>query len=80
MIDAAAERWRTGGRDGAADAVPDSVVEALLVVLGADDVDERLAAYARAGCDRVRVIPLTPVAGDPANAFAVVRALAGCGR
>jgi alkanesulfonate monooxygenase SsuD/methylene tetrahydromethanopterin reductase-like flavin-dependent oxidoreductase (luciferase family) len=74
-VETAAARWRTGGREAAAEAVPRSLTDALLVVLGRDDVEGRLAAYRRAGCDRIRFVPLTPVPGDDTHARAVVEAL-----
>jgi alkanesulfonate monooxygenase SsuD/methylene tetrahydromethanopterin reductase-like flavin-dependent oxidoreductase (luciferase family) len=76
-VDRAAAAWRAGGRAAAAETVPPELADALLFDLGAlDSVRARLEAYARAGCDRVRVVPLTPVPGDPANARAVVTKLA----
>lgn len=75
-MDAAADAWRSGGRAAAAEAVPPSLADELLFVLGAEDPRPRLEALARAGCDRVRFIPLTPEPGDSANAHAVVAALA----
>ena len=75
-VDAAADAWRAGGRAAAAEAVPPSLADELLFVLGAEDPRPRLEALARAGCDRVRFIPLTPEPGDSANAHAVVAALA----
>lgn len=74
-VDAAAELWRAGGRDAAAAAVPKALSDALLVVLGAEDVQSRFDAYGRAGVDRVRVVPLSPTPGDDGNARRVVAEL-----
>jgi alkanesulfonate monooxygenase SsuD/methylene tetrahydromethanopterin reductase-like flavin-dependent oxidoreductase (luciferase family) len=76
-VDAAATRWRTGGRDAAAAAVPRGVSDTLLCDLQRDDVAGRLAQFAAAGVDRVRFVPLTPVHGSPHHARAVVERLAG---
>jgi alkanesulfonate monooxygenase SsuD/methylene tetrahydromethanopterin reductase-like flavin-dependent oxidoreductase (luciferase family) len=75
-VDAAARAWRHGGRDAAAAAVPQRLVDELLVVLGADDVRARLAAYRIAGVDRVRFVPLTLEPGSDANARGMVARLA----
>jgi alkanesulfonate monooxygenase SsuD/methylene tetrahydromethanopterin reductase-like flavin-dependent oxidoreductase (luciferase family) len=76
-VDAAAAAWRAGGRNAAAEAVPQGLVDQLLFVLGAEDPRPRLAEFARNGCSRVRFVPLTMRHGDIAHANAVIAAVAG---
>ena len=54
------ERWQAGDRDGAADLVPDAMVLATTLLGTEDTVRERLAVWADAGVDTVRLYP----AGD----------------
>jgi alkanesulfonate monooxygenase SsuD/methylene tetrahydromethanopterin reductase-like flavin-dependent oxidoreductase (luciferase family) len=62
-VDRAADAWRRGGRTAAAPAVPQRLVEALLVHGGAADFARRLAAFRAAGADCVRLVPLTSLGG-----------------
>jgi F420-dependent oxidoreductase-like protein len=64
------ERWLGGDREGAANAVPDELLDSLAFAGPADALADWLARYARAGVDTVIALPC----GDRP---ATVRALAG---
>jgi hypothetical protein len=74
-IDAAARAWRAGGRKAPADAVPDALADALLVVGGTDALAARAAELRASGCDAVRFLPLSPEVGRSAELEALVQAL-----
>ncbi|MFE1165870.1 LLM class F420-dependent oxidoreductase [Nocardiopsis sp. NPDC058789] len=65
--------WEEGDRKGALAAIPDSVVDELVVHGPAAHCRERIRAYAEAGVDTPVIAPISPPGTDPA---AVVRALA----
>jgi alkanesulfonate monooxygenase SsuD/methylene tetrahydromethanopterin reductase-like flavin-dependent oxidoreductase (luciferase family) len=62
-VDMAGAAWRDGGRAAAAPAVPQRLVDELLVCGKAGDFARRLAAYRAAGADTVRLVPLTSLGG-----------------
>jgi probable F420-dependent oxidoreductase len=64
--------WAAGRRREAVAAIPDAVVDALVIHGHPDSCREQLAAYAAAGVDLTLVSPL-PLGGDP---FAATRLLA----
>lgn len=66
------EAWAAGDRAGANAAIPDEVVDDLVVHGSVDQCRERIAAYVEAGLD-TPVIGLLPTGADPAG---LVRALA----
>lgn len=68
------EKWAAGDRKGALEAIPDSLVDELVVHGSPEACRERIAAYAEAGIT-TPVIALLPVA-EPA---AAIRALAPAG-
>ncbi|MGW5880416.1 LLM class F420-dependent oxidoreductase [Nocardiopsis terrae] len=65
--------WDDGDRKGALAAIPDSVVDELVVHGPAEYCRERIEAYAQAGVTTPMIAPIGPPAQDPA---AVIRALA----
>ncbi|MBQ1080515.1 MULTISPECIES: LLM class F420-dependent oxidoreductase [unclassified Nocardiopsis] len=65
--------WEEGDRKGALAAIPDSVVDELVVHGPAEHCRERIGAYVEAGVDTPVIAPIGPPGTDPA---AVVRALA----
>ncbi len=65
--------WEEGDRKGALAAIPDSVVDDLVVHGPAAYCRERIGAYAEAGVDTPVIAPIGPPGTDPAE---VVRALA----
>ncbi|WP_017576565.1 LLM class F420-dependent oxidoreductase [Nocardiopsis kunsanensis] len=67
------KKWEEGDRKGALAAIPDSVVDDLLVHGPAEYCRERVRAYTDNGVSTPVLAPLTPPGTDPA---AVVRALA----
>ena len=75
-VDAAAEAWRGGGRDAAADMFPPGIAAACLAV-GRDAIADRVAALGRAGCDGVRLVPLSTAGADANPARNLVDCLAG---
>jgi alkanesulfonate monooxygenase SsuD/methylene tetrahydromethanopterin reductase-like flavin-dependent oxidoreductase (luciferase family) len=58
----AADIWRKSGRDAAAAAFPESIVDALVVFGSPEDVARRVLAFEAAGCQGLR---FTPIADDP---------------
>jgi alkanesulfonate monooxygenase SsuD/methylene tetrahydromethanopterin reductase-like flavin-dependent oxidoreductase (luciferase family) len=62
-VDRAAVAWRQGGRTAASPAVPQRLVDELLVHGDTADFARRLAAYRAAGADAVRLVPLTSLGG-----------------
>ena len=74
-VDRAAAVWRTGGRAAAAPAVPQQLIDALLVHGGAADFARRLAAFGAAGVDAVRLVPLTSLGGGIDAAHDVIDVL-----
>ena len=75
-VDAAAEAWRRGGRDVAADMFPPGIAAACLTV-GRDAIADRVAALGRAGCDGVRLVPLSTAGADAGPIHNLVDCLAG---
>jgi probable F420-dependent oxidoreductase len=69
------EAWAAGDRAGANAAIPDEVVDDLVVHGSVDQCRDRVAAYVEAGLD-TPVIGLLPTGADPAE---LVRALAPSG-
>lgn len=57
-------KWAAGDRKGALEAIPDSVVDALVLHGPAESVREQVRAYVEAG---VTTPVLAPLAGDPAT-------------
>ena len=74
-IDRAAAAWRTGGRAAAAPAVPQQLIDSLLVHGGATDFARRLADFRAAGVDAVRLVPLTSLGASIDEAHAVIDVL-----
>ncbi len=74
-VDAAAEAWQRGGREAAADMFPPGIVAACLAV-GRDAIADRVAGLGRAGCDGVRLVPLSTAGADPAPVHDLVDCLA----
>ena len=72
-VDAAVHAWRTGGREAAAAAFPPAIVEASLAV-GRRAITDRVSELGRAGCDGVRLVPLSLGGADPEP----VRSLVSC--
>ena len=75
-VDAAAEAWRGGGRDTAADMFPPAIAAACLAV-GREAIADRVASLGRAGCDGVRLVPLSTAGADAAPVHNLVDCLAG---
>ena len=75
-VDAAAEAWRTGGRGAAAARFPPAIAAACLAV-GRDAIADRVAGLQRAGCDGVRLVPLSTAGADPEPVHSLVDCLAG---
>ena len=75
-VDAAADAWRRGGRDVAADMFPPGIAAACLTV-GRDAIADRVAALGRAGCDGVRLVPLSTAGADAGPVHNLVDCLAG---
>jgi hypothetical protein len=71
-IDRAGAAWRAGGRETAAPAVPQELVDSLLIQGDAADFARRLAAFRGAGVDSVRLVPLTSLGGGIEAAHAIV--------
>ena len=67
------KKWEEGDRKGALAAIPDSVVDDLVVHGPAEQCRERVQAYVENGVTTPAIAPITPPGTDPA---AVVRALA----
>lgn len=65
--------WEDGDRKGALAAVPDSVVDELIVHGSAEYCRERIEAYVEAGVSTPVIAPIAPPSMDPAE---VIRALA----
>lgn len=65
--------WEEGDRKGALAAIPDSVVDELVVHGPAEYCRERIASYAKAGVTTPVIAPIMPPGAHPAD---VVRALA----
>jgi alkanesulfonate monooxygenase SsuD/methylene tetrahydromethanopterin reductase-like flavin-dependent oxidoreductase (luciferase family) len=74
-VDAAAQAWQNGGRDAAADMFPNSIAAACLAV-GRDAIADRVAGLRRAGCDGVRMVPLSMAGADAAPVHSLVDCLA----
>jgi alkanesulfonate monooxygenase SsuD/methylene tetrahydromethanopterin reductase-like flavin-dependent oxidoreductase (luciferase family) len=74
-IDRAAAAWRSGGRAAAAPAVPQQLIDSLLVHGDASDFAQRLADFRAAGVDTVRLVPLTSLGGSIDEAHAVIDVL-----
>ena len=72
-VDAATEAWKAGGREAAAAAFPPSIVDAALAV-GRDAIAKRIDDLERAGCDGVRLVPVSVAETDPTP----IHALVGC--
>jgi len=64
------DRFLAGDRDGAARAVPTSLVEGISAIGPAGYVRERLAAYAEAG---VTILNVRPVGPEPMRTIATLR-------
>ena len=79
---AALRRWAAGDRAGAADSLPDELVDAQCLAGDADDVAERFAAFRAAGVDEPIAFPFSGQR-DPAlvrqELGATLRALAPTG-
>ena len=75
-VDAAAAAWRTGGREAAAAAFPPAIAQACLAV-GRDAIASRVADLGRAGCDGVRLVPVSVAGSDPRPVHDLVDCLAG---
>ncbi|MEP6599931.1 MAG: LLM class F420-dependent oxidoreductase [Actinomycetota bacterium] len=72
------ERWAAGDRRGAADAVPDEVVDALVLNGTPESCRAQLQAYADAGVDTPVLLVLpTPELADPDAATDILRRLSG---
>ena len=74
-VDAAAEAWHRGGREAAADIFPPGIAAACLAV-GRDAIADRVAGLGRAGCDGVRLVPLSTAGADAAPVHDLVDSLA----
>ncbi|HLY34741.1 MAG TPA: LLM class flavin-dependent oxidoreductase, partial [Jatrophihabitantaceae bacterium] len=70
------EAWAAGDRAGAAAAIPDEVVDALVVHGAPEKCREHVSAYAAAGvdCPVIALLP-TPETNDPAVLRDTVRRL-----
>ena len=75
-VDAAAEAWRSGGRDAAAEVFPPGIAAACLAV-GREAIADRVSGLGRAGCDGVRLVPLSTAGADAAPVHDLVDCLAG---
>ena len=75
-VDVAAEAWRNGGRDAAAEMFPPGIAAACLAV-GRQAIADRVAGLGRAGCDGVRLVPLSTAGADAAPVHNLVDCLAG---
>ena len=75
-VDAAAEAWRSGGRETAAALFPPGIAAACLAV-GRDAIADRVAGLQRAGCDGVRLVPLSTAGADPEPVQSLVDCVAG---
>ena len=73
-VDAAAEAWQRGGREAAADMFPPGIAAACLAV-GRKAIADRVAALGQAGCDGVRLVPLSTAGADPAPVHTLVECL-----
>jgi alkanesulfonate monooxygenase SsuD/methylene tetrahydromethanopterin reductase-like flavin-dependent oxidoreductase (luciferase family) len=78
-VDRAGAVWRRGGRAAAAPAVPQQLIDALLVHGGAADFARHLAAFGAAGADAVRFVPLTSLGGGIDAAHDVIDVLGELG-
>lgn len=67
--------WGEGGRGQAAAALPEEVVDALLVSGGHAQIARRLRQFSDAGCDGVRLTPLLDHRADASEVFDAVEAL-----
>ena len=76
-VDLAAAAWRRGGRTAAAPAVPQQLIDELIVHGEAPDFARRLAAYRAAGADAVRLVPLTSLGGGIEAAHDLIDVLGG---
>ena len=74
-VDAAAEAWRSGGRDAAASVFPPGIAAVCLAV-GREAIADRVASLGRAGCDGVRLVPLSTAGADAAPVHSLVDCLA----
>ena len=74
-VDAAAAAWRSGGRDAAAEMFPPGIAAACLAV-GRDAIADRVHRLGRAGCDGVRLVPLSTADADPEPVHSLVDTLA----
>ena len=74
-VDAATEAWRSGGREAAAARFPPGIAAACLAV-GRDAIADRVAGLHRAGCDGVRLVPLSTAGADPEPVHSLVDCLA----
>ena len=74
-IDRAAAAWRSGGRAAAGPAVPQELIDSLLVHGDATGFAKRLADFRAAGVDAVRLVPLTSLGGSIDDAHAVIDVL-----
>jgi alkanesulfonate monooxygenase SsuD/methylene tetrahydromethanopterin reductase-like flavin-dependent oxidoreductase (luciferase family) len=70
-IERADAAWHAGGREAAAPAVPQELIDSLLIYGGTADFAGRLAAFRAAGVDTVRLVPLTSLGGGIDAAYAV---------
>ena len=75
-VEAAAEAWRSGGRDAAASVFPPGI-EAASLAVGRDAIADRVAGLGRAGCDGVRLVPLSTAGTDASPVHCLVDCLAG---
>lgn len=75
-VDAAAEAWQRGGREAAADLFPPGIAAACLAV-GREAIADRVAGLGRAGCDGVRLVPLSTAGADAEPVHDLVDCLAG---
>ena len=74
-VDAAAEAWRSGGREAAAAGFPPGIAAVCLAV-GRGAIADRVAGLGRAGCDGVRLVPLSTAGADPEPVRGLVDCLA----
>jgi alkanesulfonate monooxygenase SsuD/methylene tetrahydromethanopterin reductase-like flavin-dependent oxidoreductase (luciferase family) len=74
-VDAAAKAWRNGGRAAAATAFPQSIVDAGIVV-GRDAIRRHLDDLFAAGCDGVRLTPVSVAGSDPRPVLDLVSTIA----
>ena len=75
-VGAAAEAWQRGGREAAADMFPPGIAASCLAV-GRQAIADRVASLGRAGCDGVRLVPLSTAGADAAPVHELVDCLAG---